>query len=300
MQRPAWLYCALENQLENAVSIQTKLSAKTATKTTAAKKRPAKTAIKAAVKAEPVKSAAVKAVVKKAPAHAAKPAVQAKPVAAVKKVLAAKKTTSAKTPAVKNLIVEVAVKPAAVKTPAKKAAPKKIVATKVPAKKAVVKKVAAKKVAAKKVVVKKGASKTPAPTALESALKVAAKQSASGLPKRSSKPIDPLKAVIMKAVEDLKAKDVMVLDVRARTTVTDELIIATGTSTRHVKSIADSVVKACKAFGIPPIGVEGEGSAEWVLVDLGDYVVHVFQAEMREFYALEKLWGGNTPIDNSL
>ncbi len=104
----------------------------------------------------------------------------------------------------------------------------------------------------------------------------------------------------MKAVEDLKAKDVIVLDVRSRTTVTDELIIATGTSTRHVKSIADSVVKACKAFGIPPIGVEGEGSAEWVLVDLGDYVVHVFQAEMREFYALEKLWGSNTPIDNSL
>lgn len=292
------------------MSIQTKLSAKTTAKKPAAKKSLGKTVINAAVKAAPVKSAAVKAVMKKAPAKAAKSALQTKPVGAVKKVLAAKRATSVKAPAVKKLIVEVAVKPAAVKAPAKQAAAKERVAKKapakqVPAKKAAVKKVAVKQVAAKKVVakklaIKKGASKAPAPTALESALKVAAKQSASGLPKRSTKPIDPLKAVIMKAVEDLKAKDVMVLDVRARTTVTDELIIATGTSTRHVKSIADSVVKACKAFGIPPIGVEGEGSAEWVLVDLGDYVVHVFQAEMREFYALEKLWGGNTPIDNSL
>lgn len=300
MQRAAWLYCALQNQLEKPVSIQTKLSAKTAAKKSAAKKSSAKTVIKAAVKAAPEKTAAVKTVAKKAsakavPAKAAKSAVQAKPAAVVKKAPAkkaasAKKTAIVKAPAVKKLIVQAAVKPAAVKAPVKKAAAKKIVAKKVPAKKAAVKKVAAKKVP----------SKTPAPTALESALKVAAKRPASGLPKRSSKPIDPLKAVIMKAVEDLKAKDVMVLDVRARTTVTDELIIATGTSTRHVKSIADSVVKACKAFGIPPIGVEGEGSAEWVLVDLGDYVVHVFQAEMREFYALEKLWGSNTPIDNSL
>jgi ribosome-associated protein len=117
-----------------------------------------------------------------------------------------------------------------------------------------------------------------------------------GLPTRQSKPVDRLKTTILKAIEELKAKDVVVIDVRGRTSVTDELIIATGTSTRHVKSIADNVVSKAKAIGIPPIGVEGESGAEWVLVDLGDYVVHLMQAHVREFYALEKLW--STPIVN--
>jgi len=281
------------------VSIQTKLSAKTIVKKPAVKKAPTKAAATVAVKAASVKSAAVKAVTKKVALKTAQPDApveQAKPVAAVKKAPAKKAVATQKTANVKAKIL----KSTSVLAPAKETAVKEAPAKKATAKQAPAKKVAAKKVLAKKAVVKKAVSKAPAPTALESALKVAAKRPASGLPKRSSKPIDPLKAVIMKAVEDLKAKDVIVLDVRSRTTVTDELIIATGTSTRHVKSIADSVVKACKAFGIPPIGVEGEGSAEWVLVDLGDYVVHVFQAEMREFYALEKLWGSNSPIDSSL
>lgn len=259
-------------------------------------------ATKAPTKAAAKKIPATKRVSAAAPTKIAVKAIAKKVVAKTKVLKAPEQALPAKkaSAAVENAPVAkiVAVKAA----PVKKAAVKKTAAKKSITKKASAKLVSAKSVSSKKPTLKptlKPALKTTL-TALESALKVAAKRPASGLPKRSSKPIDPLKAVIMKAVEDLKAKDVIVLDVRSRTTVTDELIIATGTSTRHVKSIADSVVKAVKAFGIPPIGVEGEGSAEWVLVDLGDYVVHVFQAEMREFYALEKLWGSNTPIDNSL
>jgi len=92
------------------------------------------------------------------------------------------------------------------------------------------------------------------------------------------------------AVEDLKAKDVVEIDVRGKTSVCDYLVIASGTSTRHVKSIADEVVKKVKSLDVQPLGVEGEREAEWVLVDLGDVVVHVMLPRVREFYALERLW----------
>ncbi|TXI48691.1 MAG: ribosome silencing factor [Lysobacter sp.] len=101
------------------------------------------------------------------------------------------------------------------------------------------------------------------------------------------------------AVENLKAKDVVEIDVRGKTSVCDYLVIASGTSTRHVKSIADEVVKAIKDLGVMPLGVEGEREAEWVLADLGDVVVHVMLPRVREFYALERLWtvGDQPPED---
>jgi ribosome-associated protein len=103
-------------------------------------------------------------------------------------------------------------------------------------------------------------------------------------------PTDVLLQHVRNAVEELKAKDVVEIDVRGKTSVTDHLVIASGTSTRHVKSIADEVVRFAKRLDVMPLGVEGEREAEWVLVDLGDVVVHVMLPRVREFYALERLW----------
>ena len=92
------------------------------------------------------------------------------------------------------------------------------------------------------------------------------------------------------AVEELKAKDVVEIDVRGKSSVCDFMVVASGTSTRHVKSIADEVVKFAKKLDVQPLGVEGEREAEWVLVDLGDVVVHAMLPRVRELYALERLW----------
>jgi ribosome-associated protein len=99
-----------------------------------------------------------------------------------------------------------------------------------------------------------------------------------------------LRRRVLAALEELKAQDVREIDVRGRTSIADLLIIASGTSSRHVKSIADEVVKFAKRAGMLPLGVEGEQEAEWVLVDLGDIIVHVMLPRIREFYGLERLW----------
>ena len=103
-------------------------------------------------------------------------------------------------------------------------------------------------------------------------------------------PVDQLRQRVLAALEELKAKDVREIDVRGKTSIADSLIIASGTSTRHVKSIADEVVKYVKQAGMMPLGVEGQREAEWVLVDLGDIVVHIMLPRIREFYGLERLW----------
>ena len=103
-------------------------------------------------------------------------------------------------------------------------------------------------------------------------------------------PVDVLLEHVHEAVGNLKANDVVEIDVRGKTSVCDFLVIASGTSTRHVKSIADEVVREAKKLDCQPLGVEGEREAEWVLVDLGDVVVHVMLPRVREFYALERLW----------
>ena len=102
--------------------------------------------------------------------------------------------------------------------------------------------------------------------------------------------VDELLRTVREAVGELKARDVVEIDVRGKSSVTDFMVIASGTSTRHVKSIADEVVKFAKKLDVMPLGVEGEREAEWVLVDLADVIVHVMLPRVREFYALERLW----------
>ncbi len=122
-------------------------------------------------------------------------------------------------------------------------------------------------------------------------------------PKAAIAKKDPL-AVLITAVqtgmEDIKAKDIMRFDVRGKTSITDMMIVASGTSTRHVRSIADNVVKFAKQAGFAPLGVEGERESEWVLVDLGYVIVHVMLPRTRVFYNLEKLWGGEGPINSEM
>ena len=99
-----------------------------------------------------------------------------------------------------------------------------------------------------------------------------------------------LREQVIAALESLKAKDVREIDVRGRTSIADLLVIASGTSARHVKSIADEVTRFAKKAGMMPLGVEGEQEGEWVLVDLGDVIVHIMLPRVREFYGLERLW----------
>ncbi|PMR76932.1 ribosome silencing factor [Billgrantia endophytica] len=102
--------------------------------------------------------------------------------------------------------------------------------------------------------------------------------------------IDSLKTLVVGALEDLKARDVAILDVSRLTSVTDLMILASGTSTRHVAALANHVVEQAKAQGLRPLGVEGQADSDWVLVDLGDIVVHVMLPETRQLYDLERLW----------
>ncbi|TFH88125.1 ribosome silencing factor [Billgrantia azerbaijanica] len=114
-----------------------------------------------------------------------------------------------------------------------------------------------------------------------------------------SQSTDSLKSLVLEALEELKARDVATLDVSRLTSVTDVMVVASGTSTRHVAALAERVIQEVKEHGIQPLGVEGKAGADWVLVDLGDLVVHVMLAETRELYDLERLWA-DLPSDTEL
>jgi len=106
-----------------------------------------------------------------------------------------------------------------------------------------------------------------------------------------SKPAKPsLKNVVVDALADMKALDVKLLDVRGLTDIADYMIIASGTSDRHVRSVAQRVVEKTKEAGFRPHGVEGQQDGDWVLIDLSEMIVHVMLPRVREFYGLEKLW----------
>ncbi len=108
---------------------------------------------------------------------------------------------------------------------------------------------------------------------------------------------EQLSDLIINALDDIKAKDIVRLDVRNLTTVTDYMIVASGTSRRHVQALADKVVEKSKAAGHAPIGIEGEEGGEWILIDLQDALVHIMLPKVREFYNLEKLWSLGSPAD---
>jgi len=101
---------------------------------------------------------------------------------------------------------------------------------------------------------------------------------------------DQLRDLVISSLEDFKASDIQEIDVAGRSPLTDLIVIASGNSTRHIKSMAENLVMKVKAAGCPPLGVEGQRQAEWVLVDLNDVIVHLMLPKTRAFYNLEKLW----------
>jgi ribosome silencing factor RsfS/YbeB/iojap len=108
--------------------------------------------------------------------------------------------------------------------------------------------------------------------------------------RKATKARPSLKTVVIDALADMKALEVKVLDVRGLTDIADCMVIASGTSDRHVRSVAQRVVEKTKEAGFRPHGVEGQQDSDWVLIDLSEMIVHVMLPRVREFYGLEKLW----------
>mgnify|MGYP001824620582 FL=1 len=101
---------------------------------------------------------------------------------------------------------------------------------------------------------------------------------------------DQLQELVLDALEDFKAIDIQQIDVRGQNPLTDLFVVASGSSLRHIKSMAENLVLKAKEAGNPPIGIEGDRQSEWVLVDLNDIIVHLMLPQTRAFYNLEKLW----------
>jgi ribosome-associated protein len=102
--------------------------------------------------------------------------------------------------------------------------------------------------------------------------------------------LEQLKQLVLDTMSDMKAKDVRVMDVRGKTAVTDYMIVASGTSDRHVKAVAEAIAFRAKEAGQPPLGAEGVKEGEWALIDLNGVVVHVMLPKVRDYYNLERLW----------
>jgi len=148
----------------------------------------------------------------------------------------------------------------------------------------------AKPAAARKPTAKPAAK--PMPLAKAKAARKAAKASKSAPSK--------VVGIVLACLDDMKAENVVSIDLEGKTSLADLMVIATGRSTTHVASIADRIISACKAAGLPTPRVEGVPNCDWVLVDASDVIVHVFRPEVREFYNLEKMWGGDRPADRGV
>lgn len=108
--------------------------------------------------------------------------------------------------------------------------------------------------------------------------------------------LNQLRAATLKDLNDLKAIDIVCLEVKKLTPLMDYMFIATGTSSKHVRSIAEHLVQEMKLRDVNPAGIEADGNDEWILVDLGDLIVHIMQTKTREFYNIEKLWSTSPEI----
>jgi ribosome-associated protein len=137
----------------------------------------------------------------------------------------------------------------------------------------------------KKTVVQSPAAKPKAAGNIKAASRLKSADSRQSATVRAS-----LKSVVIAALDDMKALEVKVLDVRGLTDVADYMVIASGTSDRHVRSVAQRVVERTKEAGFRAHGVEGQQDSDWVLIDLNELIVHVMLPRVREFYGLEKLW----------
>lgn len=261
-------------------AVKKTIAKKPATKAVA-KKPVKKIAVKKAVKKAAPKKVAKKAVKKAAPKKAVKKAVKAAPKKAIKKATPKK--------AIKKVVK------AAPKKAIKKAEPKKAV-KKVTAKKATVKKAVSKKVIAKKIVAKKTAVKKPA-AKKATPKKPAIVKVAAPVGPRYAGPDWPLMNVILDSMDDSKAEQIIAINLEGRSSMADCMVIASGRANRHVAAIADQLVTKLKATGQKDIRVEGLDQSDWVLVDAGNVIVHIFRPEVRSFYNLEKLWSEHSPVE---
>jgi ribosome-associated protein len=110
---------------------------------------------------------------------------------------------------------------------------------------------------------------------------------------------EDLLKIVQDVLDERKGQYITTLDVQGKTSVTDYMVLVTGTSNRHLKSLCDHVVEKLKEVGVKPLGLEGDLSSDWVLLDLGDVIVHAMTAQTREFYQLEKLWSVDRPKENA-
>jgi ribosome-associated protein len=214
-----------------------------------------------------------------------------KPVKKAAKPKAAKKVKKAARPAVKKSVAKKSSvkKPAGKKPAGKKPAGKKFAVKKSTAKKAVAKKVAAKKVVVKKTAPAKIKSAKKSTVAKPAAKKPAVRKIIVAAPQpRPSYPA--LVEAVLAQLDDAKAEQIVAIDLANKSSVADYMVVASGRSNRHVNAIADQIVDKLSSMGQKNIRIEGIPQCDWVLVDSGDVIVHIFRPEVRSFYNLEKLW----------